>query len=107
MIETPDLSGMQFEVTYTSCDAISHWDEVTVYVSKSASRESWLEKSLDLKTPIFTYDPWNWDSPPPSIKALGDRRVQISVPKLTYVYFRAKKWNDVYINYDIRYVQYP
>ena len=98
----PDLAGIKFETTYTSCDTLVKTEAVSVYASRAAAGgESWLSRWRNRKALLFRYDPGRWDNPPPSIRVAGKGRIVISIPQVSSVMFQSRRWRDVSIDYDI------
>jgi hypothetical protein len=59
------------------------------------------------KTLLFQYDPWSYDAPLPSITSLGHNRIQISVPRVSSVFFQKKNWENLSVDYKIGSIEYP
>src|SRR5579863_3055944 len=105
IITIPNLSGMEFEVTYTNCDTLAKEEAISVYVSTAAAnRESLLSRWSNRKTILFRYDPGGSDIAPPSIKAAGKDRVLISIPEVSSVLLENRKWRNVSIDYEIGHI---
>jgi hypothetical protein len=103
-----NLEGMEFKTIYTNCDTLAKDEEISVYVSKSAtSRESLFTRWLNRKTLIFSYDPGRYDNPLPSIQATGNDRILITVLRVSSINLQNRKWRNVSINYDIGHIDYP
>ena len=103
-----NISGGDFEITYTSIDRIAKDEFISVSVSQAAaSREPFFAKRFRRKTLIFRYDPGAWDSPLPSISASGPNRVLISIPEVSSLISQSRNWGNVSIDYDIGHVDYP
>lgn len=104
----PNLSGMKFEVVYTNCDTLAKEEATSVYISRaSVNGESLFARWSNRKTLVFRYDPARWDSPPPSIKALRNDRVLISIPEVSSVILQSRRWRKVSIDYNIEHIDYP
>ena len=104
----PNLSGMEFEVTYTNCDTLAKQEAISIYVSRAAvNGESLFARWLNRKTLLFRYDPARWDSPAPSINATGNGRILISIPEVSSVFFQTRKWRNVSVDYNIGHTDYP
>jgi hypothetical protein len=104
----PNLSGMKFEVTYTNCDTIAKDEAVRVYVSRAAvPGESLLARWSNRKTLLFRYDPERYDSPLPSIVVPSNDRILISIPEVSSVSLKNRKWRNVSIDYNIGHIDYP
>lgn len=105
----PNLSGMEFRVVYTSRARLFVTDyAVSVYARRAATEgESLVAKWLNRQTLLFRYDPFGADHPPPSIKAIGNDRILISIPKVSSVLFQSRKYENVTIDYDIGHIDYP
>lgn len=109
LMTIPNLSGMEFKVIYTSRARLFVTDyAVSVYARRAAIEgEPLLAKWLNRQTLLFRYDPVNYDNPPPSIKATGNDRILISIPRVSSVFFQNRKWRNVTIDYDIGHIDYP
>jgi hypothetical protein len=94
--DLPDISGLHFQLTRMSCDTFGNDVSVSLVVSKNPR---------DMRDVIFTYDP-NARSPIPTV-ALTGNHMQIAVPSVASIYFKAQKWRGLSIDYDIRSVLYP
>jgi len=104
----PNLSGTEFEVTYTYCDTIAKEEAISVYLSPAAGKgESWIRRWLRPKSLVFRYDPWNPDTPLPSLEATGNDKILISVPKVSSVFFQSRKWRNGTIDYKLGYLEHP
>jgi hypothetical protein len=107
-VTIPNLSGMEFKIIYTNCDTLGTDEEISVYVRRAAVEgESLLARWSNRQTLLFSYDPWNSESPLPSIQASGNDRILISIPKVRHVYLQTRKWRDVTIDYNIGHIDYP
>ena len=103
-----NLSGNDFEIIYTEEDSIGKEEFVSVYGSKSETGNgAMFRRFLDKKTRLFEYNPIAWDSPSPSIVALGPNKILISVPKISSIIIQKKVWGNVSIDYQIGHVDYP
>jgi len=101
-----NLSSMRFEVVYTNCDTLAKEDSVTVYVSRvTVSGESLFARWSNRKTAIFKYVPGRTDAP--SIEAVSDNRILISIPDVSFVYSQVSQWRNVQIDYKIGHIDYP
>jgi len=92
-----DISGYDFEITETSCDAIAKWGEVSIAAAPTGHQP---------KTEIFNYDPIA-GRPFPTIRVSADRRILISVPDIYEIRVRLFQLGDVPITYDIGDIVYP
>src|ERR1700730_3943682 len=105
-ITIANLSGMKFKVIYTNCDALAKEEEVSVYVSRAdVQGESVLARWLNRKTLLFSYDPaGRYNMPLPSIKALGNDKILISIPEVSSVLVQSRNWQNVTIDYNIGHI---
>ena len=99
----PNLSGMEFKILYTTRARLFVTDyAISVYVRRAAvKRGSLLARLSNRQTLLFRYDPENYDSPLPSIQVSGNNRILISVPRVSEVFFQARKWQNTTIDYNI------
>jgi len=103
-----DISGYDFEIVDTDCDALAKEEFVSVYVSKTeGNKNPLLVKLLGRKTLLFRYDPAMWNSPLPLVTASGPNRILVSIPRVSSVLFQRRNWEHILINYDIGHVDYP
>jgi hypothetical protein len=103
-----NLSGEDFEVTYTNSDSLAKEEFVSVYVSKAGvNGESWVAKWFRNKTLLFRYDPAMWNSPLPAISVSGPNRILISIPRISSIIFQRRSWGNVSIDYEIGQIDYP
>jgi hypothetical protein len=105
----PNLSGMEFKIIYTSRARLFVTDyAINVYVRRAAVKdESLFARWSNRQSLLFRYDPWNYDSPLPTIQASGNDRILISIPRVSQVLFQSRKWRNVTIDYDIGHINYP
>jgi hypothetical protein len=94
--DLPDISGLHFQLTRTSCDTFGNDASVSLVVSGNPA---------DKGDVIFKYDP-NERSPVPTL-ALAGNHLQIAVPSVSSIYFKAQKWRGLSIDYEIGSVLYP
>ena len=99
----PNLSGMEFKIIYTTRARLFVTDyAISVYGRRAAVKEeSLFARWSKRQTLLFRYDPWNYDSPLPSIRASGNDRILISIPRVSKVLFQSWRWQNVTIDYDI------
>ena len=104
LMTIPNLSGMEFKIIYTSRAHLFVTEyAINVYVRRAAVEgEPLLARWSNRQTLLFSYDPWNSESPLPSIQASGNDRILISIPKVRHIYLQTRKWRDVTIDYNIR-----
>jgi hypothetical protein len=93
-----NLSGFDFEVSYTSCDVIAKEEWISVLVSRGARTPQIL---------LFEYDPGGGALPLPEIKLVGANAVQISVPRISSLRYRRDRWDTLSVGYDIGAIDYP
>ena len=87
-----DLSGFDFEISETiNCDRA-----INVLVSKVGQTKQVL---------IFKFGPPDHDAIP-SITSIDAHTVQISIPRVPYIYCRNGKWETLTVKYDIGGVDY-
>jgi hypothetical protein len=92
-----DLSGFDFEISETDCDALSKDASVSVLASKHGETK---------KTLLFKYDPI-WYASMPLITPLDQRTVRISIPRVSSLFFQRDSWDGLSITYDIGVIDYP
>jgi hypothetical protein len=103
-----NVSGMDFEITYTNCDTLAKEEFVSIYVSKTGeSGGSLFGRLFSRRTLVFRYDPGMWNSPLPLITASGPNRVLISISRISSIMSQSKSWDNVTIDYVIGQVDYP
>jgi hypothetical protein len=103
-----NLSGADFEITYTNCDTLAKSEFVSVYVSRAkVSDEPFYSRWREKKTLLFRYDPWTADGPFPVISPSGPKRISISVPKVSHIFLKGRSWNGISVDYQIGHVEYP
>jgi hypothetical protein len=91
---TTGLSGFDFDISETSC----FFDPaVSVFISKAGEQK---------KTLLFKYFPL-YIGPYPTITSIGEHAVQISVSRVSSLFCRRDKWDDLTVKYDIGTVEYP
>lgn len=90
-----NLSGFDFQTTYTDCDAIAKWAYVRVLGSRAGKWE---------KTLLFEYDP-NIDEIP-AISVTDPTHIVITIPLVSSIRFQMHDWGDVHIEYRIGRVIY-
>lgn len=100
-----NLTGADIEVTDTQVDAIAHYEYVSVYIHQTG--ESKFAELFHRRTLLFQYDPWSYDSPLPSISSPGPGNIQISVPKVSSIFFKKGNWENLTVDYKIGSVEYP
>ena len=94
--DLPDISGLHLLLIRMSCDTFGNDVSVSLVVSKKPTSKG------DI---IFKYDP-NERSPIPTV-ALTGSHMQIAVPSVSSIYFKAQKWRGLSIDYEIGSVVYP
>jgi hypothetical protein len=103
-----NLSGGDFEITYTNCDTLAKEEFVSVYVSKAGgNKTSLFARWLNKRTLLFQYDPGMWNSPLPLVRASGQNRILISIPKVSSVIFQSRSWENFPVDYEIGHIDYP
>ena len=93
----PKISGYDFEITETDCDAIAKESWISVFASKQGDGD---------KTLLFKYDPIYYE-PIPEITPLDGNTAKISVPKIAVLLYQRDKWQSLRIHYDIRAIVFP
>jgi hypothetical protein len=105
MMTIPDLAGVKAEVVYTNCDTLVKDEAVKVYFSRAAVKgESWLAKWRNRRTLVFWYDPGGRafpDMPLPLITHPSPSTILISVPEVSSVAYKSRKWENMSIDYAI------
>jgi hypothetical protein len=103
-----NLSGADFEVTYTNSDRLAKEEYVSVYISRTAlNRTSAFDRWRNKRTLLFRYDPGRWDAPLPSISNSGPNKILIAVPRVSSITRQSKSWENLSVDYEIGYVDYP
>jgi hypothetical protein len=103
-----DISGGDFEITYTNCDALAKEEFVSVYVTRTkGSGNPILAKLLNKRTLLFRYDPAMVDSPLPLVTTSSPGKVLISIPRVSSVLFQRRSWERTSIDYNIAQIDYP
>jgi hypothetical protein len=90
-----NLSGFDFESTFTDCDAIAKWAYVRVVGSRAGKGE---------KTLLFEYDPNIGEVP--EISVTDPTHIVITIPLVSSIKFQMRDWGDVHIEYRIGRVIY-
>ncbi len=107
-IELTNISGHDFEITYTNCDGLAKEEFVSVYISSGkSSGKWWLPGWMSKKGLLFRYDPAMPNAPLPSIKASGQDKVVISIPRVSSIIFEIRKWKNLSVDYEIGRIDYP
>jgi hypothetical protein len=102
-----NLSGMEFKIVYTNCDTLTKEEDISVYVSRAANnRKSLLSRWSNRHTLLFRYDPGNYDSALPSIRASDGDKILISIPRVSSVSLQRGKWQNVSVDYKIGYIEF-
>src|SRR5580704_2738186 len=87
----PDLSGFDFEISKRiNCD-----EAINVVVSKVGESK---------KALIFQFFPPD-DDEIPAIRPIGDGTVQISIPRVPFIYCQRDRWETLVVKYDIGVVE--
>jgi hypothetical protein len=82
----PDLSGFDFEIgKRINCEG-----EINVMVSKAGESK---------KALIFRFLPAD-DEPLPTVTSIDDGTVQISIPRVPFIWCRKDKWDGLVVKYD-------
>ena len=95
--EIDSIPGLYFDVIRTSCDTLAKVESITVRLAKTKSSR---------KIAVFKYDP-DERGPLPSIKQEPGQAIEISIPSVSSIYFRADSWEGTQIQYHIGSVRYP
>jgi hypothetical protein len=102
LMNISDLDGVKVEVIYTNCDTLAKEETVEVYFSRAAVKgDSWYARWRSHRTVVFSYDPTRWDSQLPSITHPSPSTILISIPAVSSVQYKSRKWQDLSINYAI------
>jgi len=96
--EIANLSGFDFEISETDCDAIAKTASISVLVSTAGGHE---------KALLFKYVPADDGTLLPSIAVSAQGGISISISKVASIYSKIQKWNNSSVDYDIGYVHYP
>ena len=101
-----NVSGADIEVVYTNSDTLAKQEDMSVYISASNSRASWVPKGLRKKTLLFRYDPGT-ENPLPSITSPAPGQLIITIPRVSSIALQRTRWEGVLIAYNIGRVDYP
>jgi hypothetical protein len=103
-----EVSGYQFEVDDVSCDTIAKDEHIKVYGRKMPSPGArFFPEWRNPRMLLFEYDPGRSDNPPPLITHPSQSTILISIGELSEIIYQSHRWNDMYITYDIRKIDYP
>jgi hypothetical protein len=91
------ISGFDFEISETDCDALAKDAATSVFISKAGQTK---------KTLLFKYVPPGFDAIP-TIASLDEHTVQISIWRVPTIFCRKEKWETLTVKYDIGVVDYP
>jgi hypothetical protein len=91
------LSGFDFEISETDCDVLAKDAATSVFISRAGQTK---------KTLLFKYVPPGYDAIP-SIAAVDEHTVQISIWRVPQILCRSEKWQTLTVKYDIGVVEYP
>jgi hypothetical protein len=91
-----NMSGYNFEVTHTDCDAIAKWHFIDVLVAKGGSTR---------QTVLLEYVPAV--EALPVIKLVGAKAFRISIPRISSLRLRRDRWENLSLDYDIGSIEYP
>jgi|SRR5450631_1491719 len=89
--EMPDVAGLHFQLIRTSCDTLAKDTSISLIVSKNRDDEG---------NVIFKYWP-DYRNPVPTIAALPGNRLHIAIPYVVSIYFQARVWQGMNIDYGI------
>ena len=107
-LKTEDPAGFIFEVEYSNCDTLAKDEAIRVYARKVTPKRVWTFPGWQNKrTLLFRYDPGRWDNPLPSITRPSGSTILISIPEVSSIEYRNRKWEIMNINYAIGRVDYP
>jgi hypothetical protein len=105
MMTIPDLAGAKIEIVYTNCDTLVKDEAVKVYFSRAAVKgESWFARWRNHRTLVFCYDPGGRafaHMPLPSITHPSPSTILISIPEVSSILFKTRKWENMSIDYAI------
>jgi hypothetical protein len=87
-----NVSGLDFEVLYTNCDAFAKSEWMSVFVMKAGDRN---------KTEIFNFDPIYYVDPPEIKVDLEHKRISISVAATGEIFLQKTQWHDMTVDYHI------
>jgi hypothetical protein len=90
------LSSIDIEIDYTNCDALAKDESIRVFASKHGRTR---------KVLLFKYDPGGDE--PPVITSLDPHAIEISVPRVSQVFFRREDWDGLSVHYKIGIIDYP
>jgi hypothetical protein len=85
------VTGFDFETSIRDC---WHNPETSVFVSKAGGGK---------KTVLFSY----YSPDAPTITAIDDRTIQVTLGDIDHVFCRTDKWEGLTIKYVIRSIRYP
>jgi hypothetical protein len=91
-----DPTGIFFNFSETDCDTLAKEAYAEIFVSSTRSGH---------KTLVFKYDPE--DRIYPSIHVTSGHEIEISIEKVSSIFYQARFWNGMKIRYKIGKIQYP
>jgi len=104
----PNLSGTEFEFTYTNCDTLAKEEAIRIYASRASVKgESFLWRLSNRNALLFNYDPGRPDGLLPTVVSSGNNRILISIPEVSSILFQSRKWKNLSIDYDVGHITYP
>ncbi len=92
-----DLSGYDFSINETNCDAIGKSDRMSVYISHKGKSERAL---------IFEYDPIE-RNPIPTLSFDSEGNLLITIASVATVFHQLHEWRERKITYNIGKEYYP
>ena len=92
-----NVSGFDFEISETDCDLVAKDAAISVFISKAGQSK---------KTLLFKYVPPGYGTLP-SITAIDDHTIKISIWRVPVIFCRKEKWQTLTIEYAIGVIDYP
>ena len=90
------VSGFNFEISRSSCGLFTKEESIDVLVSRDGDTQ---KASLLLYVPAV--------DELPVIKSVGTNSVQISVPKISSLYYGNDRWETLSVDYNIGVIDHP
>jgi hypothetical protein len=91
------LSGFDFEISETDCDFLAKEAATSVFIARAGQTK---------KVLLFKYVPPGFDAIP-TITALDDHTIQLSIWRVPTIFCRKDKWETLTVRYNIGVVDYP
>jgi len=107
-LKIENLSGVSFEIIYTSCDTLAKEENISVFARKTDPMGAGIfSRWRNKRTLLFSYDPSKPDGPLPSITRPSQSTILISIPEVSSILDQTHEWANITVNYDIGRVYNP